>query len=73
MGNFCIGDEGVNGIADCKHKSQKWGPVGGNFFMLKVCNSIYAQVTYAEIAFIHRSILTFLNSILDILNIIIFL
>ena len=86
MGNFCIGDEGVNGIADRKHKKisslgssflpkglkgKNGDPWEEIFFMLKVCNSIYAQVTYAEIAFIHRSILNFLNYILDILNIII--
>ena len=45
MGNFCMGDEGRNGIADRKHekppkglhfcprarraRGQKWGPVGG--------------------------------------------
>ena len=68
-----MGDEGVNGIADRKHKKisslgssflpkgpkgsrAKMGTRGRKFFMLKVCNSIYAQVTHAEIAFIYRII-----------------
>ena len=64
--NFCIGDLGINGIADLKHKKisshrssflpagpsgpwAKMGTLGRKFFMLTVCNSIYALVTYAEI------------------------
>ena len=51
MGNFCMSDEGRNGIADRKHekppkgfhfrprarraRGRKWRPVGGNFLCLR--------------------------------------
>ena len=73
MGNFCMSDEGRNGIADRKHKKISSlgspflpkGPKGPRakmvtleargmiFFLLKCGKTIYAQVTYAEIAFIY--------------------
>ena len=63
-----MGDKGRNGIADRKHEKPPKGPhspkgpkgprakmgTRGRVFMLKVCNSISAQVTHAEIAFHYR-------------------